>query len=257
MTKIKNFVKGCIEDFKKVPSWLVALSLITTLLMNLLANKTLFSDSSLFSIDCGTIVSWVMFLVMDIATQKYGGKASFAITIFDVIITLGMSGLMCIVAIIPETAVSGWFQTAEVSIALNNLIGNNYLVVMTSLFAFVCASIVDIISNLTFGKLLDKTKTFNGENNKRTVKGFFVYFIRAYGSTFLSQFIDNLVFMIIAYPLLFSMPCSVSSILLGALLTAIFELVVEFIFAPIGYLATTYKKKKENIQLANINKVNE
>lgn len=248
MTKIKKFVKDCIDDFKKVPSWLIALSAVTTILMNILANKTLFSDVTLFSIDCGIIVSWVMFLVMDIATQKYGGKASFAVTIFDVLVALGMSGLMCIVAVVPETGVSGWFQTEEASIALNNLIGNNYLVIITSLFAFICASAVDIVSNIAFGKWLNKTKLFNGENNKRTVKGFFVYFFRAYGSTFLSQFVDNLVFMIIAYPLLFNMPCSVGSIIMGAFLTSIFELVAELIFAPIGYLATTNKNNanKEN-----------
>ena len=243
MIKFKSFVKNCVEDFKKVPSWLIGLSAVTTILMNILANKTLFSDANLFSVDCGIIVSWVMFLVMDIATQKYGGKASFLVTIFDVLVSLGMSGLMCIVAIIPETTVSGWFQTQEASTALNNLIGNNYLVVITSLFAFICASIVDIVSNLTLGKWLNKASFFKGELNKRTTKGFFVYFIRAYGSTFLSQFVDNLVFMIIAYPLLFNMSCSISSILLGAFLVSVAELVVELIFAPIGYLSTTNKKE--------------
>lgn len=239
--KFKSFIKSCVEEFKKVPNWLIGLSAVTTILMNILANKTLFSDSSLFSVDCGIIVSWVMFLVMDIATQRYGGKASFSITIFDVLVSLGMSGLMSIVSIIPETSVSGWFQTQEASTALNNLIGNNYLVIMTSLFAFVCASVVDIVSNLTFGRWLNNTKFFKGENNKRTTKGFFVYVIRAYASTFLSQFVDNLVFMIIAYPLLFNMPCSIGSILLGAFLVSIAELVVELIFAPIGYLSTTDK----------------
>ena len=241
MTKAKGFIKSSIDEFKKVPSWLIGLSVATTIIMNILANKTLFSDSSLFSVDCAIIFSWVMFLVMDIATQKYGGKASFSITMFDVFVALGISGLMSIVAIIPETSVSGWFQTEEVSSALNNLIGNNYLVVITSLFAFVCASIVDIVSNLTIARWLNNTKVFNGENNKRTVKGFFVYVMRAYASTFLSQFVDNLVFMIIAYPLLFNMPCSIGSILLGAFLVSVAELVVELIFAPIGYLSTTDK----------------
>lgn len=243
MTKIKNFIKSSIDEFKKVPSWLIALSVATTIIMNILANKTLFSDSSLFSVDCAIIISWVMFLVMDITTQRYGGKASFAITMFDVFVALGISGLMSIVAIIPETTVSGWFQTQETSTALNNLIGNNYLVVITSLFAFICASIVDIVSNLTLGKWLNKTSVFKGELNKRTTKGFFVYFIRAYGSTILSQFVDNLVFMIIAYPLLFNMSCSISSILLGAFLVSVAELVMELIFAPIGYLSTTNKKE--------------
>lgn len=245
MEKLKKFTKDCIEDFKKVPSWLIALSAVTTLLMNILANKTLFSDAVYLSVDCGIIVSWVMFLVMDIATQRYGGKASLAVTIFDIFVALGMTGLMSLVALVPESGVSGWFQSGEASTALNNLIGNNYLVVLTSLFAYLCASLVDIFSNITFGKWLNNTKAFQGQNNKRTVKGFFVYFVRAYGSTFLSQFVDNFVFQMIAYPLLFNMPCSFTSILIGAFVCAIAELVAEFIFAPVGYLATTNKESNK------------
>ena len=243
MIKIINFIKSCIEDFKKVPSWLISLSAVTTILMNILANKTLFSDANLFSIDCGIIVSWVMFLIMDVATQKYGGKASFAITIFDILVSLVMSGLMFVVSIIPETSVSGWFQAEEVSVVLNNLIGNNYLIVVTSLFAFLCASVVDIALNITLAKLLNNVRIFKDENGKRTIKGLFIYIMRAYGSTFLSQFVDNLVFMVIAYPLLFNMSCSISSILMGAFLVSVAELIIEFIFAPIGFLSTTNKKE--------------
>ena len=193
------------------------------------------------------MVSWVMFLVMDIATQRYGGKASFAITIFDVAVALAMSGIMAAVAAIPESAVSGWFQTEEAAAAMNGLVGNSYLVILTSLFAFVCSSGVDILSNIRIGKLFNKTKTFEGEGNKRTFKGFIVYFFRAYGSTFLSQLTDNLVFQGIAYPLLFTIPCSPLSIFLGATLAAVVELVVEFVFAPVGYLAITKKKEEVTV----------
>ncbi len=241
---MKKFFKSYVDAFRSVPAWLIALSAVTTVLMNLLANKTLYSDGVYLSIDCGLMVSWVMFLVMDIATQRYGGKASFAVTIFDVVVALAMSGIMAGVAAIPESAVSGWFQTEEAAAAMNGLVGNSYLVILTSLFAFICSSGVDILSNITIGKLFNKTKTFEGESNKRTFKGFIVYFFRAYGSTFLSQLTDNLVFQGIAYPLLFTIPCSPLSIFLGATLAAVVELVVEFAFAPIGYLAITKKKEE-------------
>ena len=244
---MKKFLKSYVDAFKSVPAWLVALSVVTTVLMNLLANKTLYSDGVYLSIDCGLMVSWVMFLVMDIATQRYGGKASFAITIFDVAVALAMSGIMVGVAAIPESPVSGWFQTEEAAAAMNGLVGNSYLVILTSLFAFICSSGVDILSNITIGKLFNKTKTFEGEGNKRTFKGFIVYFFRAYGSTFLSQLTDNLVFQGIAYPLLFTIPCSPLSIFLGATLAAVVELVVEFVFAPVGYLAITKKKEEVTV----------
>ena len=247
---MKKFFKGYIDAFKKVPGWLVALSVVTTVLMNLLANKTLYSDGRYLSSDCGMLVSWVMFLVMDIVTQRYGGKSSFAVTIFDVLVALAMSGIMVGVAAVPESAVSGWFQGDDAASVLNGLVGNNYLVILTSLFAFICSSGVDILSNVTIGRLFNKTKTFEGEGNKRTFKGFIVYFFRAYGSTFLSQFTDNLVFNAIAYPCLFYIPCSPLSITLGAMVGAVIELVAELIFAPIGYFATTDKKKKEEIAIA-------
>lgn len=245
MKKIKEFLKQSVADFKKVPSWIVALSAVATVLMNLLANKTLYSDGMYLSIDAGLLVSWVMFLTMDIATQRYGGKASFAITIFDVVVALAMSGIMAGVAAIPESAVSGWYMGDEAAATLNGLIGNNYLVILTSLFAYICSSFVDIGSNVLIGKLFDRSKSFNGESHKRTFKGFIVYFFRAYGSTFLSQLTDNIVFQMIAYPLLFTIPCTPLSIFLGATLAALVELVAEFVFAPIGYLATTEKKETQ------------
>lgn len=244
MTKFKNFVKTSVAEFKKVPSWLVALSVVATVLMNLLANKTLYSDGAFISCDCAILISWVMFLSMDIVTQRFGGKASFAVTIFDVIVALAMSGIMVGIAAVPESPVSGWFRTEDGAAALNEVIGTNYLVVLTSLFAFVCASGADILSNVTIGKLFEKTKTFEGENNKRTFKGFIVYFARAYASTFLSQFVDNFVFAIIAYPLLFTIPCTPGSIALSAFLGAVIELLFELAFAPIGYFATTNKKEE-------------
>lgn len=242
--KIKTFMKEAVADFKKVPSWLVALSAVTTVLMNLLANKALIA-TDWWTGDCGIIVSWVMFLVMDIVTQKHGGKASFMVTMFDVGVALVMGGLMAGVAAVPESAISGWFYGEEANIALNNVIGNNFLVLLVSLFAFICSSLVDIIANVTIGKLFKKSKTFADDTNRRGFKGFVVYFTRAYASTFLSQFVDNLVFACIAVPLLFMYPCTFTSLAVGALLGAVAELVIELIFAPIGYLAIARKEQAE------------
>jgi len=245
--KIKTFIKNSVEEFKKVPSWLVALSVVTTVLMNLLANKSLIA-TTWWTGDCGVVVSWVMFLVMDIVTQKYGGKASFAVTMFDVAVALLMGGLMAVVAVVPETDISGWFYGEEASAALNNVIGNNYLVLLVSLFAFICASGIDILVNLTIGKAFKKSKTFANDTNKRGVKGFFIYFSRAYASTFVSQFFDNLIFAGIAVPLLFMYPCTFGSLVVGAFLGALTELLVELFFAPVGYAAICKKESMKEEQ---------
>lgn len=244
MNKVKTFIKESITDFKKVPSWLVALSAVTTVLMNLLANKSLIA-TDWWTGDCGVIVSWVMFLVMDIVTQKHGGKASFAVTMFDVAVALLMGGLMAGVAAVPESPISGWFYGEEACIALNNVIGNNFLVLLVSLFAFICSSLVDIGTNVMLGKAFKKSKTFAEGSDAKGLKGFFVYFVRAYASTFVSQFVDNLVFACIAVPLLFAYPCTFASLAIGALLGAVAELVLELVFAPIGYAAIVNKSKPE------------
>lgn len=250
--KLKRFLKECITDFKKVPSWIIALSVVAAVLMNLLANKTLYSDGSYLSLDCGFLISWVMFLCMDIATQKYGPKASITITLFDVLVALLFSGIMFGIAAIPQSQVSGWFGaegllSEEIAGTLNGVVGGTWLVVLTSLFAFICASGVDIFSNVTFGKWMEKSPTFKNCTGKRTVKGFFIYFVRAYGSTFLSQLTDNLVFQMIAYPLLFNIPCTPFSVFMGALVGAVAELIMELAFAPVGYLAITKTAKKEEL----------
>ena len=169
--KVKQFIKDCVNDFKKVPSWIVALSVVATVLMNLLANKCLYSDGEFLSTDCALLISWISFLTMDIATQRYGGKASFAITMFDVGVALSMSGIMAGIAAIPESAYSGWFQSEEAVVALNGLIGNNYLVVLTSLFAFLCSSLIDISSNIGIGKLFKNVDTTGKKHQKPSLFG--------------------------------------------------------------------------------------
>ena len=49
----------------------------------------------------------------------------------------------------------------------------------------------------------------------------------------------------IAVPLLFMYPCTFGSLAMGAFLGAITELVVELIFAPIGYAAICKKEKAQ------------
>lgn len=266
MTKIKQFIKDCVTDFKKVPSWMIALSVVAVVLMNILANKGLFSSGYL-ALDCGFLISWIMFLVMDIVTQRYGGKASLAVTMFDVAVAAAMALLMYGIAQIPETQTTGWMVGTDGSQALNNVIGNSIMVVGVSLFAFIVSSGVDILSNMTIGKWMKNSKTFKGEDGKRSVKGFFIYFSRAYTSTFLSQLVDNIVFQFIAYNFLFKWFYNPSfadgvnpgalllngeaqlTILMGALVGAVAELIMELAFAPIGYLAIT-KKKTEAVNEA-------
>jgi uncharacterized PurR-regulated membrane protein YhhQ (DUF165 family) len=214
---------------------------------------------------------------------------------FDVAVAAAMALILFGIAKIPEVAndnfMSGWLLGAEGSeletllrgwldndiitqeafdaamasagslapTALNDIIGNSLPVVGVSLFAFIVSSGVDILSNITIGKWMRNSKAFKGQDGKRSIKGFFVYFTRAYTSTFLSQLTDNIVFQFIAYNFLFAWFYGFSNapgallfngkvqlgLFIGALVGAVAELIMELAFAPIGYFATTKKKTEQ------------
>ena len=72
-----NLLKRELEDLKillrNVPSLVVSLFFISVIVMNLLANKELFSAKYL-ALDCGFTVSWISFLCMDMICKHFGPK---------------------------------------------------------------------------------------------------------------------------------------------------------------------------------------
>lgn len=246
MQRMKNFLKSMLNSFRTVPAAMVAMSAVATVLMNILANKGLFSSGYL-SLDAGFTISFIMFLVMDIVTQKYGGKASLAVTIFDVMVALVFAAILFGVSKIPETSFCGWGCSESEAEWLNNVIGNSWSVIAVSLLAFLVSTGADVLINVGIGKAFKKNAFFADSISRRSVKGFFIYFSRAYGSTFISQLVDNLVFQFIAYNFIFDwFDGTQLSIFMGALVGAVAELLMELIFAPIGYFAVSKKSSEYN-----------
>ena len=56
--------------------------------MNILANKSINLGVSWLALDCGIIVSWVTFLIMDVIVKHFGPKAATEISILAIIINL-------------------------------------------------------------------------------------------------------------------------------------------------------------------------
>ena len=57
--------------FRNIPSVITALFTVSVVVMNILANKTIFQNEWL-AIDGGILVSWLSFLCMDIITKAFG-----------------------------------------------------------------------------------------------------------------------------------------------------------------------------------------
>lgn len=60
--------------FRNIPSVITALFTVSVVVMNILANKTIFQNEWL-AIDGGILVSWLSFLCMDIITKALAPRA--------------------------------------------------------------------------------------------------------------------------------------------------------------------------------------
>ena len=223
----KRTFKETVLILRSIPSPIVALFVISVVAMNILANKTIVNIEYL-AIDGGILISWLSFLCMDIVTKHFGPKASTKMSIFAILVNLLACLIFYLVSIIP---------TKDDYSAFNTIIGGTWFILLSSTIAFLCSAILNNFMNFTIGKAF-----------KRNPDGKLAFFTRTYVSTFIGQFVDNLIFSIITFMIFapifwdgFSwtfIQCVTCS-LIGASL----ELVMEIIYSPIGYFVC--KKWKE------------
>lgn len=216
--------------FRSIPATVVALFTISVVAMNLLANKTIF-ESEYLAIDGGILVSWISFLCMDITTKHFGPKAATKMSIFAIIVNLITCLIFFIVSIIPKEGFKEF----------DYIMHGTPLILLSSTIAFLCSSIINNVLNWIIGKLF-----------KKNPDGKLAFVTRSYVSTFIGQFLDNLIFAVLAFilfaPFIFSdgfhwtfIQCVTCSILGGLL-----ELFMEIVFSPIGYIVTK-NWKKDNV----------
>lgn len=235
MNKIKKFF---IKEYKEtkillrsIPSIVVTLFVVSVICMNLLANKTLVMYDWI-ALDGGILISWLSFMCMDIITKHFGPKASNKISILAALINLLTCLIFFVVSIIPSNA-NDYTE-------LNSILGGTWFILLASTIAFLFSALVNNLSNYLIGKMF-----------KKNPDGKLAYVTRTYISTFIGQFLDNLLFSIIVF--MFFAPIywdgfswSLIQCVMCALTGAFVELIMEIIFSPIGYKITR-KWKEENV----------
>ena len=91
-----QLIKREIEDYRillrNIPSLVLALFIVSVIMMNLMANKELFSVKYL-ALDCGFALSWISFLCMDMICKRFGGKAAAKISILAMAVNLAACGV--------------------------------------------------------------------------------------------------------------------------------------------------------------------
>jgi len=219
---------------RSVPSIIVVFFVISVVLMNLLANKSININLDWLALDCGLIISWMTFLTMDVITKRFGPKAATEISITGVVVNIVFCIILFIASIIPGTWGEAFCENGEaINVALDNTFGGTWYVVLGSTIAFIVSAVINNFTNHFIGKKIED----DGVSFKK-------YAIRSYVSTFIGQFCDNLTFALIVshnffgWSFLQCVTCSLTG--------AIVELIFEVIFSPMGY-KTVKKWEEQNI----------
>lgn len=222
-----KWIKYEIEDYRQllrnVPASATVFFVVSVVLMNLLANREWSLGLSWLALDCGFFVSWMSFLSMDMLTKRFGARASIKLSIFAMAVNLLICGMLYLIMKLPG-AWGAYYELGEdiVNQGLDMTFGGTWYVVMGSAAAFLVSAVVNSIINERIGKRL-KTN------------GFRAFAIRSFVSTFIGQFVDNLVFAtLVSYVFFGWTPLQV---LTCSFTGGLVELLCEVIFSPIGYRA--------------------
>ena len=164
---------------RSIPSTVVTLFVVSVISMNLLANKTLYQNDWI-ALDGGILISWLSFMCMDIITKYFGPKASNKIAILASAINLLTCLIFYAASIIPSNA-------ADYT-ALNGILGGTWFILLGSTVAFLVSAVIHNLLNWVVGKAF-----------RRNPDGKLAYAVRAYLSTGLGQFLDNLIFSLIVF----------------------------------------------------------
>lgn len=206
--------------FRSIPSAVVSLFVVSVICMNLLANKTLI-QTEWIALDGGILISWLSFMCMDIITKYFGPKASNKVALLASSINLLTCLIFYIAGIIPSNA--------NDYTALNGILCGTWFILLGSTVAFLISALINNFLNWLIGKAFYKNPD-----------GKLAYAMQSYISTFIGQFMDNLIFSVIVFmlfaPIYWNGFCwSLLQCIICALTGAFAELIMEILFSPIGY----------------------
>ena len=220
-------MKKAMSEFRdlmrSVPPLVVSLLFLSIVGMNLLANKSINTGVDWLALDCGILFSWLTFLCMDILTQGYGPRAATMMSVA----ALGMNLLMALIFFIASRIPGAWGESFVegseeiLNTALNNTFGGTWFIILGSSIAFLVSAVINNFLNDGIGRRIGKDRGFGG------------FAVRAYVSTFIAQFADNLVFALLVSKVFFGW--SLLQCFTCALTGALLELVFEVFFSPVGY----------------------
>lgn len=239
MKKLLAFFRDTLEwlfdrqDWKmllrSIPAVVVALFVVSTVTMNLAANKIVWSGLKIgqnyfISITGGVFLSWAVFLIMDMVTKTFGGKAAIKLNLFGAAVNAIAVIFLGIVASVPSD-----FPFPGASSSFDSLLGftgngvQPWQILISSTIAYVISGCVNSVVNVFIGRLF-----------KKNPDGKAAFIARSYISTMIGQFVDNFIFTALAF-CFFAHFYGLVTITGMAIIGALIELFSEILFSPIAY----------------------
>ena len=214
---------------RSVPGYVTAMFFVAVVMMNLLANKSIHTGLSWLALDCGILFSWVVFMAMDLVVKHFGVRAANLLSCMALVCNLFVAAILFLASLIPGVWSQGESETVRK--ALDGTFAGTWFVLLGSSAAFIVSAFVNNFLNYLIGRFL-----------KKDVFGSFI--LRSYVSTFIAQFVDNLLFALIVSLNFFGW--TVLQCLTCALTGAVAEMFCEAVFAPLGFMIVR-RWKKENV----------
>lgn len=215
---------------KKIHPLVLTVLVLSVVSMNLLANKELIRTEWV-ALDCGFILSWIPFLIMDAVCRAHGGRTAAGISLLAIGINLILFAVFKLIMLTPGMW-GAYYDTGmtEVNDALNRTIGGSSWIVMGSAVAMAASSLTNSGVNMAVASLLRKDN-------------YGAFAVRSFVSTAVSQFVDNLVFALLVSVPLFGW--NMKQALMCSAVAAGFELCVEIAFSAFGYKLSLQMKPKD------------
>lgn len=233
-----NRLRSAIAEFRllidSVPTLIFTLFVIAIFSMNLMANKSITVPFDWLAVDCGLVVSWFVFLVLDILTKHFGPKAATQLSIFATVLNLLLCMVFFIVSIIPGTWGESYVSGSEtiINTALDNTFGGTWYIILGSATAFIISAFINNFLNFFVGKAFRKNPD-----------GMTAFLCRSYVSTALAQFADNFVFSFLVSRVFFGW--TLTQCITCSLLGMLVELLYSVIFSLLGYrICEKWRKNK-------------
>ncbi len=186
-------------------------------------NFTLFGQSGLsFNLTCGVLLWPLEFIMTDLVNEYFGPKAVRRIS-YTAVILIGYAFIMFYLSMSVPPA-DFWYSTGvasgvpDMSKAYNSIFGQGMWIIFGSISAFLVSQLVDVT-------VFHRIKRITGEKK---------IWLRATGSTLISQLVDSFIVLFIAFKI--GKGWSWQLVLAICLMNYIYKFTMAIILTPVIYL---------------------